>query len=79
LACTGVAAYLLTGPSSPSYLEVLRKVVAVGDVQLDSHAKAQSLVGDGLDVPRAHVLTADGLLDALENQEVERMAGHVGT
>lgn len=51
----------------------------MGDVQLDSHAKAQSLVGGGLDVPTVHDLTVDGLLDALEIQEVGRMAGHVGT
>jgi hypothetical protein len=66
------------GPSSPWYHEVLRRAVVVAeDVQLDSHAKVQSLVDGGLDVPTARVLMVDGLLYEVEVQEVGSMTGHV--
>lgn len=76
LAYTGVAACLLTGLSSPwSLHEVLQRVVVVKGVQVDSHAKAQSLVDGDLNGPTAEaarVLMVDDLLDVEEVQEVER-------
>ena len=51
------------------------------EAQLDSHAKAQSLVDGDLDAPTVgvvHVLMFDDLLDVVEVREDEtRMAAHV--